>query len=336
MTARARLVWMGTAIAALHAAGWGLLLLAAGPYPALAAVGGTAYLLGLRHGFDVDHITAIDVTTRKLSNDGQRPLAVGFFFALGHSTIVLALAVAVGLAATTVGAQLDGWGAIGGWIGVSVSGLFLLLMGALNVAVLVDLVAAQRALRRGARVDPDALRGQLGRRGAAGALLDRGGRLIRSSRSIYPVGVLFGLGFDTATEIGLLALTAGAAAGALPLWAVLALPLLFMAGMTLVDSANGVAMARAYGWANGDPLRRLRYNVTVTGISAVVALSVAAVQLTTLAADGFRLEAGFAGWVTGVDFELLGYTVVATLLTVWAVAALGARRRPAKLAAAGD
>ena len=287
-----RLGGFAAAVALLHVLGIGLVAAYAPSHPALIGLATLAYGLGLRHAFDADHISAIDNTTRKMLQDGQRPLGVGFFFSLGHSTIVLALAVGLALSAGAVEGVIPGFQTYGGYVGASVSGFFLLGIGVLNLAVLIDIGAIARRMREGTYDDAQ-LEQRLLDRGIAGRL--RIGRLfarIDRSWKMYPLGLLFGLGFDTASEIGLLALTAGAASGSAPLPAILALPIMFAAGMSLVDTADGAFMCRAYSWAFANPVRRIFYNLTVTGLSVAVALLVGTIELLQVIAEKFDLSGG--------------------------------------------
>jgi high-affinity nickel-transport protein len=308
MSTRTRLFAFAGAVALLHAAGWGLYLWYSRHTGAVAGLGALAYTFGLRHAFDADHIAAIDNTTRKLLHDGRRPLGVGFFFSLGHSTIVFALTTGLALAAGAVDAAIPPLQHVGGTIGVSVSGVFLLLIGILNLFVLSDIVRAWRELRTGRRVD-EALERRLLDRGLLSRLvLRRIGDRIDASWKMAPLGALFGLGFDTATEIGLLALAAGVATHGVPLLAIVALPILFAAGMSLLDTADGIFMSRAYGWAFSNPVRKLYYNITVTSLSVAVALAIGTIELLQVTI-GLRM----------LDLGKVGYLVVAIVLTTWAV-----------------
>ncbi len=303
-----RLAGLGAAVLALHLLGWGLFLGFASRDPALAGLGALAYTFGLRHAFDADHIAAIDNTTRKLIQDGKRPVGVGFFFSLGHSTVVLGLVTALAVAAGPVDGRLPGLQRYGGVVGTSVSGVFLLVIGLLNLLVLLDIVRMLRDHRH----DAAELDERLLDRGAMSRLFLRriGGR-IDASWKIYPVGVLFGLGFDTATEIGLLALAAGVATEHVPLLAVLSLPLLFAAGMSLMDTVDGAFMSHAYGWALSNPARRVYYNLTVTSLSVAVALALGAAELLQVATSSFA-----------VDLSKVGYAVVALFAATWAASAI--------------
>ena len=306
-------------IAALHLAGWGLYLHYAGTHPALVGLGFVAYMFGLRHAFDADHIAAIDDTARFLMQKGQRPLGVGFFFSLGHSTVVLVLAVAVAIAASAVVGRIPQMKEIGSLIGLAVSGSFLLLIGILNLVVLLGIVGVWRKAKAGTHSHQhlDAL---LAQRGLMNRLF--GGRLskaINHSWQLYPLGLLFGLGFDTASEVALMAMTAGAAAGNLPIPAVLCLPILFAAGMSLMDTTDGVLMTKAYNWALTNPLRKIFYNIVTTGLSVVVALVIGTIEILQVLIRLLDLQSPFFDFVAGLDFGVLGYVVVGLFLLAWGV-----------------
>jgi high-affinity nickel-transport protein len=307
----------GVAVAALHLAGWGLFLCYSGRYPALAGLGVLAYTFGLRHAFDADHIAAIDNTTRKLLQQGKRPLGVGFFFSLGHSTIVLSLTAGLAIAAGNVKSQIPVLQTYGGTIGAGVSGTFLWIIGVLNLIVLLDILRIYGEIKRG-HYDRERLEERLQDRGFMNRFfLGRFFALISKSWHMYPLGILFGLGFDTATEVGLLALAAGVASHAVPLLAVLSLPILFAAGMSLMDTVDGAFMSQAYGWAFSNPIRKVYYNITVTSLSVTVALAVGSVELLQVFVNGFGLESGFWGWLNAVNFENLGYGIVGLFLVTW-------------------
>jgi high-affinity nickel-transport protein len=315
-----RLAGFAGAVVGLHVLGWGLVLVFAAGKPVLVGLGTLAYTFGLRHAFDADHIAAIDNTTRKLRQQGRRPLGVGFFFSLGHSTIVFALAVGLAVAAAAVKADLPGFREVGGLIGASVSGTFLLIIGLLNLVVLVDVVRIAREIR-GGRYDEERLEQRLMDRGFMNRFfVGRFFRLISRSWHMYPLGILFGLGFDTASEVGLLALTAGAAGGGTPVLAIVALPVLFAAGMSLMDTADGVFMSKAYGWAFSSPVRKVYYNLTVTSLSVAVALGIGMVELLQVLAERLGFDGGFWTWLGGLDFGTLGYVVVGVFLVTWALA----------------
>jgi nickel/cobalt transporter (NiCoT) family protein len=312
-----RLSGFGAAVLALHAIGWGLFLYYSGQYRPLVGLGLTAYLFGLRHAFDADHIAAIDNTTRKLLQQGKRSVGVGFFFSLGHSTVVFSLAAGLALAARTVNSQIPAVQEYGGSVGASVSGTFLWVIGILNLIVLVDVVRIFREMRGGS-YDRERLENRLLERGMMSRFFGRFFRLIDHSWQMYPLGLLFGLGFDTATEVGLLALAAGVATHAVPIFAILSLPILFAAGMSLMDTLDGAFMSHAYGWAFSNPIRKVYYNITVTGLSVVVALAVGTVELLQVLSTKLALSGGRWDTLNNLDFETLGYGIVGLFLVMWA------------------
>jgi high-affinity nickel-transport protein len=315
-----RLSGFVSAIGFLHLVGWGLFFYYAGGNPAMAGLGTLAYGFGLRHAFDADHISAIDNTTRKLLGQRQRPLGVGFFFSLGHSTIVFGLAVGLALAAQSVNTAVPAMHAWGGYIGTGISGMFLWLIGILNLLVLLDIVRIARDMRRG-HYDHEALEERLMARGFMNRFfLGRAFRFVSRSWHMYPIGIVFGLGFDTATEVGLLAISAGAATRHVPFLAILSLPILFAAGMSMMDTADGAFMSQAYGWAFSNPVRKVYYNITVTAVSVLVALCVGSVELLQIVARKFNLNAGFWGWLNSLDFETMGYGIVGLFLIAWIAA----------------
>jgi nickel/cobalt transporter (NiCoT) family protein len=306
-----RLSGFAGAVALLHVLGWGLFAYYSASNPALAGLGVLAYTFGLRHAFDADHIAAIDNTTRAFLQRGKRPLGIGFFFSLGHSSVVFALATGLAVAAATVKEKIPSFQTWGGYVGAGVSGVFLLAIGLLNLLVLVDIGRIFRDMRRGA-LDEERLEERLMDRGLMSrGLLRRLGDRITSSWHMYPLGVLFGLGFDTATEVGLLALSAGAATHHVPFLAIISLPLLFAAGMSLMDTADGAFMAHAYGWAFASPVRKVYYNLTVTTLSVTVALGIGLIELLQVAARS-----------TWLDFNTLGYGMVALFVLTWSVSAV--------------
>ena len=308
-------------IALLHVVGCGLLFYYAKPYPALLGLGFAAYMFGLRHAFDADHIAAVDDTVRYLMQKGQKPLGVGFFFSLGHSTIVLLLAIAIALAATQVKQSLPELQHYGGIIGASVSGIFLWLIGILNLMLLLDILKIWKKAKTGqhSHAHLDEL---LAQRGLINRLF--GGRLqkvINHSWQMYPLGLLFGLGFDTASEIGLLAMTAGAASGNMPISAILALPILFAAGMSLMDTTDGILMVKAYHWAFVNPLRKIFYNLTTTSLSIAVALVIGTIELMQVGIEVMGLKSPLFNAIADLSFGVLGYAIVGLFLLVWAISA---------------
>jgi high-affinity nickel-transport protein len=313
----ARLAGLYGSIALLHIVGWGLYLAYGANHPALIGLGFAAYMLGLRHAFDADHIAAIDDTVRYMLQKGERPLAIGFFFSLGHSTIVLCLAIGVALAATLVSNELPELRSLGTVIGASVSGTFLWIIGVLNILVLFDILGVWKSARSGAH-DHRHLEDLLSKRGLLNPIFgERLRKVLSASWQMYPLGLLFGLGFDTASEVGLLAMTAGASMGKLPVPAVLSLPILFAAGMTLMDTTDGVLMSKAYRWAFMNPLRRIFYNVATTSLSIAVALLIGTIELLQVMIHAFALKGSFFDFVAALDFGILGYVIVGMFLIAW-------------------
>jgi high-affinity nickel-transport protein len=335
----ARLGGFGAAVLGINALGWSMLIagvLASGSR-ILLGLGITAWMFGLRHAFDADHISAIDNTTRKLLSDGGRPLGVGFFFSLGHSTIVFGLAAAVAVAAGMVSPQVRAGGAlqgVGGLIGTAVSAGFLILIALINLVILRGLWGIARELRSG-RYDEPTLERRLRDRGLLNRLLGPIARSIRASWQMYPIGVLFGLGFDTATEVALLALSANAAAEGIPWFATLSLPTLFAGGMSLMDTADGAFMNVAYGWAFSSPARKVFYNLAITALSVAVALLVGGVEVIQILAPAHPTGALW-GILSSLDINTMGYVIVAMFVvtwglavTVWKVGRIESRWKPA-------
>ena len=318
---------MAAAVLGLHILGFSLLFGAIALHAHVArdqifgvGTGFLAYTLGMRHAFDADHISAIDNTTRKLMSDGKRPLSVGFFFSLGHSTIVLLLTLLLGAGVSALGAQVrhsgSGLHAVAGIIGTSVSGTFLYLIAALNLVVLVSIARLFLAMRHGTFSEAE-LEAQLDKRGMMSRVLGPLARRIDRPGKMYPIGLLFGLGFDTATEVALLVLSGSAVAGGLPLWAILSLPILFAAGMSLFDTADGCFMNFAYGWAFSRPVRKIYYNLTMTGLSVVVAFFIGTIELGGLLSHEIGLTGGFWTWLRHFNINGAGYAIVALFAVTW-------------------
>ncbi len=314
----ARLSGFAGAVVLLHVAGWGLFLVYSRHYPVLGGLGVLAYTFGLRHAFDADHIAAIDNTTRKLLQQGKRPLGVGFFFSLGHASVVFGLTTALALTATSVD-SLPALQSYGGYLGASVSGTVLWIIGILNLLVLTDVIRIFREMK-GGRYDHERLEQRLLERGFMNRFfIGRLFRFVSKSWHMYPLGFLFGLGFDTASEVALLAIAAGVATHHVPLLAVMSLPIIFAAGMSLMDTADGAFMSRAYGWAFANPIRKVYYNITVTSLSVAVALAIGTIELLQVLAAKLELRTGFFGWLQGLDFGNIGYGVVGLFVLTWAV-----------------
>lgn len=328
---RSTLAAMAAVVVLLHVLGWGLLVGVVAPQGLTLGASGvfgiglgvTAYVLGMRHAFDADHVAAIDNTSRALLAQGRRPLTVGFWFSLGHSTVVLALCALIALGARALAAEVGSGSSVLtsvlGTVGTGVSGVFLYLIGLVNLVVLVGVLRVFRDMRRG-DLDEAALEAHLANRGLLARLLRRVTTAVRHPRQMYPVGLLFGLGFDTATEVSLLVLAGGAAAFALPWYAILTLPVLFAAGMTLLDALDGVLMNAAYGWALSRPVRKVYYNITVTALSVMVALLIGTVEIASIVADRLDVTTGPLAVVGAVDLGAMGYAVVGLFLLTWLLA----------------
>jgi high-affinity nickel-transport protein len=318
---RLRIALAYAAVGTLTLGAWAVALVAARTHPILLPAALLAFGLGLRHAVDADHIAVIDNTTRKLMADGGKPVAVGLFFSLGHSSIVVAL---TGLVALTSSAILDrpDIREAGSLIATLVSATFLIAIGVINLLLLRGIWAAFRRVARGDPLDEAGFDALLDGRGIVARVLRPVVRAIRSSPQAFIVGFLFGLGFETASEVALLGLAAGPGIADLPPGVVLVLPALFAAGMTLVDTTDGVLMLGAYGWAYIKPLRKLYYNLTITAASAAVALVIGGIELASIVAD----RAGLSGppWdaISELDFGSLGLAVLVLLALSWVLAAL--------------
>ncbi|KIU16318.1 HoxN/HupN/NixA family nickel/cobalt transporter [Mycolicibacterium llatzerense] len=327
-----RLAAMVGVVAALHLIGWGTLAMFVAPQhfdlgnkTLGLGIGLTAYTLGLRHAFDADHISAIDNTTRKLMADGQRPLSVGLYFSLGHSTVVFGLALLLSMGVKTIiGAVENDVSALHHYtrlIGTGVSGTFLLLIAIINIGILVGTLKVFRQMRSGA-YDEAELEDQLSKAGLLNRIFGGLMKSITKPRQMFPVGVLFGLGFDTATEVALLVLAGTSAAAGLPWYAILCLPILFAAGMSLLDAADGTFMNFAYGWAFLRPVRKVYYNITITGLSIAVALVIGGAELLGLLAQQLGWTGGLWDWIGGVDLSLLGFIIVGLFVVTWVASLL--------------
>ena len=323
---------MTLTVVSLNVLGWGLLSAASTHHYHVSKTGllgfGTgvlAFTLGMRHAFDADHIAAIDNTTRKLVNEGKRPLSVGFYFSLGHSSIVFLLAVFLnfGIRAldTQVSSQSSGLHQATGIVGTAVSGGFLYLIALLNLIVLVGIVKVYREMKWG-RFDHEELERQLDNRGLMNRFFGGYAKRIDKPWKMYPVGVLFGLGFDTATEVALLVLAGNAVAGGLPFWAILSLPFLFAAGMSLFDTLDGCFMNFAYDWAFSKPVRKVFYNLTITGLSVFVAFFIGTIEILGLIGQEAHLHDPFFNFFANFNINTAGFIIVGAFFATWAVAVL--------------
>ena len=322
---------MASFIVLLHLAGWGVLAGIVAPHSFQIGsgqvfgigLGLTAYALGMRHAFDADHITAIDNTTRKLMSAGPRPLSVGFWFSLGHSSIVFILVGLLALGVRALSGQVtresSTFQRVGGIVGTAVSGTFLYVIGIVNLVILVGIVRAFRRMRR-EEFSEAALEAQLAKRGLLTRLLAGAMKTVSKPWQMYPIGLAFGLGFDTATEVGLLVLAGGAAAFSLPWYAVLTLPILFAGGMSLLDTMDGCFMNVAYAWAFSKPVRKIFYNLTVTGLSVAVALSIGTVELLSIAAERLGVSHGPLAYLAGLDLTAFGLVIAVAFVGIWLLA----------------
>jgi len=315
---RNRVVAVYVFLVIFNVVAWGLAIASSSLYPIMLPTAFLAYTFGLRHAVDADHIAAIDNSTRKLMQDGQRPVAVGLFFSLGHSTIVVALTVLVAISAGII-SDIPAAQQIGGLIGTAVSGTFLIIIGIINLIVLIDIWKMFRTVSAGGTYSEESLEDFLNNRGLLARLLRPMLKVIRKSWHMYPLGVLFGLGFDTASEVALLGLAATSGAGHIPVLLILLLPVLFAAGMCTIDSTDGILMLGAYGWAYVKPIRKLYYNLNITLVSVIIAFVIGGIEILSIVADEFGLTGGFWDFVTGVDFGLIGVAIIAIFLGSWGI-----------------
>ncbi len=318
---RNRIIRVYAVLIAFNVIAWAVALYAAQSYPLLLPTAVLAYSFGLRHAVDADHIAAIDNTTRKLMQDGQRPVGVGLFFSLGHSTIVVALSVLIAISAGIV-SDIPTFQEIGGLIGTTVSAVFLLVIGLINLIVLIDIYRMFRRVSGGGEYDEESLEDFLNNRGLLARLFRPMLRLIRKSWHMYPLGVLFGLGFDTASEVALLALAATSGASHIPVAAILILPALFAAGMSLVDTTDGILMLGAYGWAYVKPIRKLYYNLNITLVSVVIAFAIGGVEVLGILSEKLGLRGGVWDWIGQLDFGVIGIAIIAVFVFSWGVSTL--------------
>ena len=320
---RGRVIGLYALLAVFNIGAWIWAYIAFRDYPLLMGTSLLAYTLGLRHAVDADHIAAIDNVTRKLMQTGKRPVTVGLFFSLGHSTIVVLASVGIAATALAMQSRMDGFKEIGGLIGTLVSTFFLFAIAMMNLIILRSVIDAFRRVRRGEPYTDENLDLLLANRGLLARIFRPVFRLVTKSWHMYPLGFLFGLGFDTATEIGLLGISAAGASQGLPIWSILVFPALFTAGMTLIDTTDSILMLGAYGWAFVKPVRKLYYNITITLISVVVALAVGSIEGLGLIADKLHLSGAFWDWVGELNenFGLIGYAVIGIFVVSWIVSA---------------
>src|SRR5271157_2480598 len=320
---RGKVTGLYAVLIAANIAAWAWAVAAFHEFPVLLGTAMLAYSFGLRHAFDADHIAAIDNVTRKLMQEGKRPVAVGLFFSLGHSTIVVGLSVAIAITATALQSQFDTFKTVGGVVGTLVSALFLFAIAFANILVLISVYRTFRTVKKGGRFVEEDLDLVLANRGLLGRLFRRSFRVIERSWQMYPLGVLFGLGFDTATEVGLLGISATQASQGLSVWSILVFPALFTAGMTLMDTTDSILMLGAYGWAFVKPIRKLYYNLTITAVSVVIAVIVGGLETLNLIGDQLGLSdgGGFWGAIGSLNdnFGVLGYLIIGIFIASWLI-----------------
>ena len=321
---RRKIIAIYALLLAANAAAWAWALIAFHTFPVLLGTAFLAYGFGLRHAVDADHIAAIDNVTRKLMQEGKRPIAAGLFFSLGHSTVVVVASIGVALTASAFKDRLEDFHSIGGVIGTAISAAFLLIIASINVVILANVYRAFRRVRDGRPLDDRDLDLMLAGGGVLARLARSLFRMIERSWHMYPLGLLFGLGFDTATEVGLLGISAAEASDGLSIWSILVFPALFTAGMTLIDTTDSVMMVGAYGWAFVKPIRKLYYNMTITFVSVIVAVIVGGVEALGLIADRLGLSGGFWDAVAALNdnFGVLGYLIIGLFIASWMVSLL--------------
>jgi nickel/cobalt transporter (NiCoT) family protein len=323
---RAKIIGIYVLLIGGNIAAWLSALSAFRNYPVLLGTAMLAYTFGLRHALDADHIAAIDNVTRKLMQEGKRPVSVGFFFSLGHSTIVVALSIAIAITATALQSKFDNFTTVGGVVGTLVSAFFLFAIAIANILVLISIYRTFRIVKNGGKFVEEDLDLMLSRRGFIGRIFRRFFRMIERSWHMYPLGVLFGLGFDTATEVGLVGISATQAAQGLSISSILVFPALFTAGMALVDTTDGVLMLGAYGWAFIKPIRKLYYNLTITAVSVIVAIVIGGLEVLNLIGDklGLTEGGGFWGAIGAINdnFGILGYVIVGIFIAAWLISYL--------------
>jgi nickel/cobalt transporter (NiCoT) family protein len=316
-----RIIGIYFVLVCVNVLAWASALTAFHDYPVLIGTAFLAYTFGLRHAVDADHIAAIDNVTRKLMQDGKRPVAIGLYFSLGHSTVVVVASAAIALAAGALEGRLASFKLIGGAVGTLVSVVFLFMVAAANFVILLSVYRTFQKVRRGGAFADEDLNQLLAQRGFLGRMFRPMFRLVTRSWHMYPLGLLFGLGFDTATEIGLLGIAAAEASKGLPIWSIMVFPALFTAGMSLIDTTDGILMLGAYGWAFTKPIRKLYYNLTITFISVLVAVLIGGIEALGLAAEKMSLEGPFWNLVNSLNdnFGSLGYLIIAIFTASWLI-----------------
>jgi high-affinity nickel-transport protein len=320
-SAKGRIISLYALLIGFNAGAWVWALVAFQHYPVLIGTAFLAYTFGLRHAVDADHIAAIDNVTRKLMQQGKRPVTVGFFFSLGHSTIVFGLSVVIALTSAAIKNRFNSFESIGGIIGTSVSAFFLLAIAVANIIILISVYRTFQHVRQGGQFVDEGLNLILGKRGFLGRIFRNLFRLIEHGWQMYPVGFLFGLGFDTATEVGLLGISATEAAKGLSIWSILVFPTLFTAGMALIDSTDSILMVGAYGWAFVKPIRKLYYNMTITFVSIVVALLVGGIEVLGLIGNQLKIQGAIWDMIGSLNnnFGVIGFVIIGVFVASWAI-----------------
>jgi high-affinity nickel-transport protein len=321
---RGRIIAIYAILIPANVLAWLWALIAFRDQPVLLGTALLAYTFGLRHAVDADHIAAIDNVTRKLMQSGKRPLSVGLFFSLGHSTVVIVASIFVALAVSALQEKFENFKEVGGLIGTSVSALFLLIVAVANIFILVSVFRLFRAVKRGERFIDEDLNILLAQRGVIGRMLRSVFAVISKSWHMYPLGILFGLGFDTATEIALLGIAASQGADGMSMWSILVFPALFTAGMSLVDATDSILMVRAYGWAFVKPIRKLYYNMIITLVSVIVALVIGGVEALGLIGRKLDLTGSFWDAIEALNenFGVLGYLIIAIFILSWMISVI--------------
>jgi high-affinity nickel-transport protein len=316
---KGKIIGMYTLLLVFNVGAWVWAFFAFRHYPLLMGTAFLAYSFGLRHAVDADHIAAIDNVTRKLMQEGKKPVAVGFMFSLGHSTVVILVCVAIAAAAVALKTQMDSIREVGGVIGTMVSAFFLLVIAGINLIVLLSIFKTFRRVRRGEPYVEEDFDLLLAKRGLLARIFRPMFKIITRSWHMYPLGILFGLGFDTATEIAILGISATEASNGLPIWSIMVFPILFTAGMSLIDTTDSVLMLGAYGWAFIKPIRKLYYNMTITFVSVIVAVVIGGIEALGLLADKLHLSGSFWDAVGGLNsnFGLIGYFIVGLFILSW-------------------
>ena len=318
-TPKAKILGLYVLLAGANIAAWIWAVTAFHSYPVLLGTALLAYTFGLRHAVDADHIAAIDNVTRKLMQQGQRPVGAGFYFSLGHSTIVFGLSIAIALTSVALKDRFNSLESIGGIVGTAVSAFFLLAIAVANIMILLSVYRTFQHVKSGGRYVDEDLNLILAKRGFFGRIFRNLFRLVDHSWQMYPIGFLFGLGFDTATEVGLLGISATAAAKGLPIWSILVFPTLFTAGMALVDSTDSILMLGAYGWAFVKPIRKLYYNMTITFVSILVAVLIGGIEVLGLVGDEFELKGAFWKMMDSLNdnFGTIGFVIIGVFVVSW-------------------